>query len=219
MTSRSERFCLMAVALLAVLGVAAQAQQYDSFQLPPRTDSGGAGETWAEAPGPGPILPGVSGTPPTWTRQQQVQLRDGRTITHDQTRSWDGTPGTMERTFAGPNGQQRYSQRPWTPDDPSSSPPDAPPEKSKTWGWVEKLNPFRKGGPFRPSKPDSASPPHGSGFTIGSGQNRGVEHAPQGLTKKQPGEPSPSWRRPPWAGNPHASNFSTSPSRSSRGKK
>jgi len=310
------RFCLIAIASLAALGAAAQAQQYDSLYLLPATQSGGSADPGVEPPGP--AIPGVSGTPTTWpqqrtttnragtvrnthrwaapqdgspyrrehevtnprgemiqsweraqneggylyrrsqtfnapdgtplrqhertlsgtdpynyTRQHQVQLRDGRTITHDQTRSWDGTTGTMERTFAGPNGQQRNSQRPWAPDDPSSpppavaipssppagSPPVAEPEKSKTWGWVEKLNPFRKGGPFRPSKPAPASPRHGPGFTIGSGQHRGVEHVPHGLTKRQPGEPSPGWRRPPWAGNPHASSSSASPSRSSHGKK
>jgi len=175
-----------------------------------------------------------SGTDPyNVTRQQQVQLRDGRTITHEQTRSWDGTTGTRERTFVGPNAQQHYSQRAWSPDDATSSspavvvpglpsagspPPEPEPKKSKTWGWLEKLNPFRKGGPFRPSKPDRPSTlSHGSGFTVGSGQHRGVQHASQGLTKKQPGEPSTSWHRPPWPGSPHASNSPAS--RSSHGRK
>ena len=298
-----KRFYLIVIASLVAMGVAAQAQQYDSPYLPPPADSGGPAVPGVEPTGP--AIPGVSDTPTTWpqqrtttnragtvlntqrwavaedgsqyqrehevtnprgemiqsweraqneegylyrrwqtsnapdgtqlrqherslsetdpynyTRQQQVQLRDGRTITHDQTRSWDGTTGTMERTFTGPNGQQRYFERPWTPDDPSSPPPGAvvpspppvgpppvaEPKQNKMRGWLEKLNPFRKGGPLRPSKPASPPPPRGSGFTIAPGQHRGMDHVPQGLSKKQPGEPSPNWRRPPWAGNPHTSS-------------
>jgi len=311
-----KRFYLIVIASLVAMGVAAQAQQYDSPYLPPPTDSGGPAVPGVEPTGP--AIPGVSEAPPTWpqqrtttnhagtvlntqrwavaedgsqyqrehevtnprgemiqswerarneegylyrraqtfnapdgtqlrqherslsgtdpynyTRQHQNQLRDGRTITHEQTRTWDGTTGTMERTFAGPNGQQRHFERPWAPDDPSSPPPGfvvpspppvgpppvAEPKKNKTWGWLEKLNPFRKGGPLRPSKPASPSPPRGSGFTIAPGQHRGMDHMPQGLSKKQPGEPSPSWRRPPWAGNPHASSPSASRPMSSHGKK
>jgi hypothetical protein len=186
------------------------------------------------------------------TRQHQVQLRDGRTIVHDQTRSWDGTSGTRERTFSGPNGQTRHFQRPWTPEGrlspdadvavpqpthagPTTVPaprvggadaarPPVEPPKRKMWAWLEKLNPFRKGGPLRPSRPASP-PPGGPGFTIGSGHRSNgdmgfghrsngdmgsghggnVDHVPRGLSNRPPNLPSTHWRRPPWRQAPPAS--------------
>src|SRR3990170_4819761 len=69
----------------------------------------------------------LSGTDPyNYTRQHEMTLRDGRTILHSQTRSWDGTTGTMERTFSGPNGQTREFQHAWTPDDLASGDPGEP---------------------------------------------------------------------------------------------
>ena len=152
-----------------------------------------------------------TGTDPyNYTRERQHQLRDGRTIMHRQTRSWDGTTGTMEKSFTGPNGQTRDFLRPWAPDEqvaPQPGPivPETPttatapveqPKKNR-WGWMEKLNPFRKGGPFRPAKP---APQRRSGFTIGSGAASSTGRMQHGLNKKQPGNPSPNSRRPSWAG-------------------
>ena len=154
-----------------------------------------------------------TGTDPyNYTREHQHQLRDGRTIMHRQTRSWDGTAGTMEKSFAGPNGQTRQFQRPWAPDEQLSPEPGpiapeptaatttpAEQPKKNRWGWMEKLNPFRKGGPLRPAKP---SPRRRAGFTIGSGSPSGTGLRPHGLNKTRPGNPSPNSRRPSWAG-PH----------------
>ena len=177
----------------------------------------------------------VSGTDPyNYTRQNQNTLRDGRTILHSQTRTWDGTTGTMERTFSGPNGQTLESQRPWTPDDTWSaeggaprgesvppqpaatqppaaygfgavSPPAERPQEKKL-GWAEKLNPFRKGGLFRPNKKPPSSPPRSSGFTMGSSGQSGAGRVPSGLSRRQPGEPSPNSHRPPWAGHSSSSS-------------
>ena len=48
-----------------------------------------------------------SGTDPyNYQRQKTITLPDGRTVTMEQTRTWDGTSGTMERTFTGPNGRR-----------------------------------------------------------------------------------------------------------------
>jgi hypothetical protein len=114
------------------------------------------------------------GDPYNFSREKSMTFRDGRTLNMTQTRTWDGTSGTMERTFTGPNGQTRDFQRPWTPEDEPVEPPpvslrerlrlrmmaDAPatypetpdvqppvlePAKRK-WGFLEKLE---KLNPFR----------------------------------------------------------------------
>jgi hypothetical protein len=60
----------------------------------------------------------VTGTDPyNYQRQMTHTFRDGRTMDKTFARSYDGTTGTMERSFIGPNGQLRQSERPWTPDD------------------------------------------------------------------------------------------------------
>ncbi len=155
-----------------------------------------------------------SGTDPNnYTRQNRVELRDGRTILHQQTRSWDGTTGTRQQTFNGPNGQTRYSEHTWRapPAAPGTvaperaAPPVEPPKKRNPWGWLEKLNPFRKGGLLGPSKPPAEPPARARGFTIGSGHRDPPGHVPQGVSNRQPGRPSPNSQRPPWAGGPHAS--------------
>ena len=90
---------------------------------------------------------------------------------------------TMERSFIGPNGQTRESQRSWTPNEasgnqpssvaagtqPSSvSPTTAPPmsEPAEKVSWWQKLNPFRKKGSATAGSAASSAP--GRGFTIGT---------------------------------------------------
>ena len=59
----------------------------------------------------------VTGTDPyNYQRQMTHTFRDGRTMDKTFTRSYDGTTGTMGRSFVGPNGQVRQFERPWTPD-------------------------------------------------------------------------------------------------------
>ena len=60
----------------------------------------------------------VNGTDPyNYQRQMTHTFRDGRTMEKTFARSYDGTTGTMERSFIGPNGQVRQFERPWAPDD------------------------------------------------------------------------------------------------------
>jgi len=54
--------------------------------------------------------------PNNYERSRTMVLRDGRTISKVDTRTWDGTQGTHERTMIGPNGQTRTFQHAWTPD-------------------------------------------------------------------------------------------------------
>jgi len=183
-----------------------------------------------------------AGTDPNnYTRQREVQLRDGRTILHSQTRSWDGVTGTMEKTFQGPNGQTRQIERPWAPDAeafaepgttiagpaPAELPalpppptvagggaaagPEAKPEKRKAWGWLEKLNPFRRNRSPQGATSGQSSSPRGSGFTLGSGGRGRMGHVPPGLSKKQPGQPSPNSHRPAWAGHPSSPQAASPP--------
>lgn len=60
----------------------------------------------------------VTGADPyNYQRQMTHTFRDGRTMEKTFTRSYDGTTGTMERSFVGPNGQVHQFERPWTPND------------------------------------------------------------------------------------------------------
>lgn len=75
----------------------------------------------------------VTGSDPyNYQRQMTHTFGDGRTMEKSFTRSYDGTTGTMERSFIGPNGQVRQFERPWTPDDlvdtgtPIVAPVDSP---------------------------------------------------------------------------------------------
>ncbi len=55
--------------------------------------------------------------PYNFQREKTMTLPGGRTMTHTQSRTWDGQTGTMEHTFQGPNGQYHQRQHSWTPDD------------------------------------------------------------------------------------------------------
>jgi hypothetical protein len=172
----------------------------------------------------------VSGTDPyNYTRQHEITLRDGRTISHAQTRSWDGTTGTMERTFIGPNGQTRQFQHAWAPDDPLPvEPMPAPGEPRSPETTVpdtmtglaapivegsappppverpKKLSWLEKLNPFRGVagswRSSGTVPPHRSGFTVGSGARGSIRSSHHRLSTTQPGQPSPNSRRPAWAG-------------------
>jgi hypothetical protein len=232
------QFCLTVAILAPSVGVSVCGQDLGSPYVPPPTgDTSEVDPSLAPLPAD-PATDGVPAGPSTWTyqrtvqnragttvnshqwtgsdpynytREHQVQLRDGRTLSQTQTRSWDGTTGSMERTIVGPNGQTHQFQHAWTPDDPTAAtaegqpalaiPPSGgtPVEPPKKLSWAEKLNPFRKGGLFRPSKPAgprTSVEPRRSGFTLGSGKHSGWGHLPSGLSKNHPGEPTPSLNRP-----------------------
>jgi hypothetical protein len=152
-----------------------------------------------------------------YQRQMTHTFRDGRTMENTVTRSYDGTAGSMERSFIGPNGQVHQFERSWTPDnyveaspvvDPSQLPtpqdlglPTAgqldplAPETAKSdkgfWSW---LNPFKN----RESKQTAGSSATAkrSGFTIGSfGRSRQLDTMPPGQTRKSSGLSSSSQMR------------------------
>ncbi|NUQ62944.1 MAG: hypothetical protein HUU20_10665 [Pirellulales bacterium] len=172
---------------------------------------------------------GTQSDPYNYHREKTMTLPGGRTMTHTQSRTWDGETGTMERTFEGPNGQYREQSRPWTPDDvtkPSVSgetiaADSVPPEGAEAGavapsadseqeenGFFGKLKAWGKR-TFGPG--DRASKSTGrSGFTLGSGaRNRvGTSAAPRGLSKQTPGQASSTFK------GGHAAMGSTSPGRS-----
>lgn len=150
----------------------------------------------------------LSGTDPyNYQREQTHTLRDGRTITRTQTRTWDGTAGSMEHLFTGPNGQTRQFVHPWTPDDetPSqeqarlrhraqtraeSGQPTASSEETPNplVSFFRKLNPFAKRD--KASRPVAPRPGRRAGFTVGS-----TGHGPSaanrfGLANEKPGKPT-----------------------------
>jgi hypothetical protein len=174
-----------------------------------------------------------SGTDPyNYTRQHEMTFRDGRTMTHTQTRTWDGTTGTMDRTFVGPNGQTRQMTRPWTPDDvvagtaaPAAEPAPADTAPTSTDAAPTSTAPAPAGttgeGPSAEGKSRwgwlKKLNPFGGGVTprgpnAGSaprrsgftvGSGRGSRpQVPPGLSSRQPGEPNPHSHRPAWAGPP-----------------
>ncbi|MCR4412717.1 MAG: hypothetical protein NUV77_09865 [Thermoguttaceae bacterium] len=68
--------------------------------------------------------------PENFQRERIVTLRDGRTIEHSYTQTWDGQTLETQRSFAGPNGQTWNRENTWTrgpdgtlvPTNPSTSP-------------------------------------------------------------------------------------------------
>jgi hypothetical protein len=131
-------------------------------------------------------------------------LRDGRTITHAQTRTWDGASGTIERSFSGPNGQTRSTERAWSPEeyDQATTSAVAPgtglapgalgesaagAEAPKKTNWLSKLNPFARWG--KSDKADASRPPR-SGFTLGAARRGGSAAGSAGLSDRPSGTPS-----------------------------
>lgn len=155
----------------------------------------------------------VSGSDPyNYTREHSITLPDGRTINQTQVRTWDGTAGTMERSFTGPNGQTHQSSRSWTPDgQPSGTTPvitepgqpstvstiaatSQPPEQASWW---QKVNPFRKRGNDT-ARSATASPPR-RGFTIGT-PNRSARASSLRPAEHPSVQGSQTSHRPSWAG-------------------
>ncbi len=166
----------------------------------------------------------ITGTDPlNFEREKTITLKDGRTIEHSTSQSWDGTTLERERTFTGPNGQTRTSEQTWTrnpqtgdlerlpplsapragvtdgPPPPSAATPPIstshPDKSTERGGILGKWNPFGK----QPAQSEESgpSPRRPSGFTLGS-SGRGIPPGnANGLAKRQPGEPdsAPAARR------------------------
>jgi hypothetical protein len=155
--------------------------------------------------------------PYNFQREKMVTLRDGRTIEHGYTQSWDGTTRQRERTFSGPNGQTHNFQQSWTvPSDGSQpTPPPATPTEpgvpeqpasqpvadlsemaGATEGSLEtnrttlqKLNPFAsKTTTTDGSKPSRSRMTRPSGFTLGASARGTARADTRELTKRQPGQ-------------------------------
>lgn len=69
---------------------------------------------------------GTATDPYNGTRQQTIMQSPDRTLTRSQTRTWDGTTGSVQRTFTGPNGQTRTQEHPWSPDGTTTDPSQTP---------------------------------------------------------------------------------------------
>ncbi len=83
----------------------------------------------------------LTGTDPrNFQWDKSVTLRDGRTVEHSYSQTWDGTTLTSERTFTGPNGQTHTSEREWT------APSEPKPQAKRPSGFT--LGSSRGGGLF-----------------------------------------------------------------------
>jgi hypothetical protein len=163
----------------------------------------------------------LSGSDPNnYTREHNNTLPDGRTINHLQVRTWDGTDGTTERSFAGPNGQTRESVRSWTPDEPiagqmasmpapvqpySVSSPTVPATSQPTEkvSWWQKLNPFRKQGNQTAGAAAAAAPRRG--FTVGTPSSNSARPSSIRSGDHPSTRGSQNTHRPSWAGGPSRS--------------
>lgn len=158
----------------------------------------------------------LSGSDPyNYTREHSITLPDGRTINQTQVRTWDGTDGTMERSFVGPNGQTHESLRSWTPDgqpggatpsmtepgqtsavSPSTAPATSQPPEQVSW-W-QKLNPFRKRGTETAGSAAASAPRRG--FTIGTPNSNSARASSLSSGEHPSVQGSQNTHRPSWAG-------------------
>lgn len=158
----------------------------------------------------------LSGSDPyNYTREHNITLPDGRTINQTQVRTWDGTSGTMERSFTGPNGQTHQSQRSWTPDEqptpqisaiaepvqlsgtlPSTA--ASPSEPTEQVRWWQKINPFRKGGNETAGSAVASAPRRG--FTIGTPNGNAGRVRSLGAGDHPSLQGSQNSHAPSWAG-------------------
>ena len=163
----------------------------------------------------------LSGSDPyNYTRERSHTLPGDRTINQTQVRSWDGTNGTMERSFTGPNGQTRQSQRSWTPDEqiggqmasmpepvqpatvmPATTPATSQPAEKVSW-W-KKLNPFRKKGSQTAGSAAASAPRRG--FTIGAPNANSARASSISSSEHPSARGSQNTHRPSWAGGPSRS--------------
>lgn len=162
----------------------------------------------------------VNTDPYNYTREHTITLPDGRTINHSHVRTWDGTDGTMERSFIGPNGQVRESVRSWTPDEPitgqmASMPEPVPPSTvtpaspqpmtvpttshpTEQLRWWQKLNPFGNRGNASAGSPAASGP--GRGFTIGTPNSNSGRPSTVRAGEQPSVHGSQNTHRPSWAG-------------------
>ncbi len=154
--------------------------------------------------------------PNNHTRTHTVTLPDGRIVSQTRTQSWDGTTGTRQRSFVGPNGQLRERQRNWSPDGqlgPESQQPvvtaarsgngltapvSAPVAQANKAKWWQRLNPFRSRG--RETSSVAATAPARRGFSVGTPRRSGAATAAQSRGQTQRVQGSQSTHRPSWAG-------------------
>lgn len=71
--------------------------------------------------------------PNNFQRDRVITLRDGRSIEHSFTRSWDGETFNTQRSFSGPNGQTWTREHTWTPGSEEAVPdsrPAVPPQNT-----------------------------------------------------------------------------------------
>lgn len=155
--------------------------------------------------------------PGNYTRDMTVELPHDRTMRHTVTRTTDGNTRTMERTFAGPNGQTRNWQRTWTvgngqpgdatvPDGTPTLPPPTPtqpapaqpaPQQQSSissfldtvFGGGETLRGPAAGGLHRGRAAAGANRPSGftMGATAGGRWGSSARGHGQGLSKQPPG--------------------------------
>jgi hypothetical protein len=119
----------------------------------------------------------ITGTDPlNFERQKTITLRDGRTVEHTYSQSWDGQTLERERTFAGPNGQTLSSQQSLSWDGQGDPPDGGQPTMSRT--------PATTGG--EGSRPPVSRP---KGFTLGSSARGNWGASGNGVVRRQAGEP------------------------------
>lgn len=144
----------------------------------------------------------ITGTDPyNFQRERMITLRDGRTIEHDYTQTWDGMTLQRERTFSGPNGQTHnfQFQQQWAAPSDGSQPttpptvptvpeqPVSPPVAStpETFGAPEASAETRTTDGVKPTRSKMHRP---SGFTLGASARGAAEANARGLTSRQPGQ-------------------------------
>jgi len=119
----------------------------------------------------------ITGSDPlNFERQKTITLRDGRTIEHTYSQSWDGQTLQRERTFSGPNGQTRTSQQTLSWDGQGDPPEGGQPTMSGT-----PAAPAAEG-----SRPPESRP---RGFTLGSSAKGNWGASGNGAARRQAGEP------------------------------
>jgi len=174
-----------------------------AMPLPPDT---------GEPPADSPTTWQMTGTDPrNFERQKTITLRDGRTVEHTYSQSWDGTTLQRDRTFNGPNGQTHEFHQTWTAGTEGTAP--ASPAVSPAAGALDSPVASRDA-----SRPKMTRP---TGFTMGAKARGSWGGADRSLTQPKPGRPEIGAVRPHWkaaeelraAGRPQVSRPNFSPGR------